>query len=116
LEIGRSQRILQKNQGMDINFQYDAVKASERLEIMAAQKLNKLLDKYDFIIRADVFFKKENSTNPDKGRICNIRVSAPGPRLFAEASHGSFEASIAEAIGDLERQLRKRKEKMNSRT
>jgi putative sigma-54 modulation protein len=101
---------------MDINFQYDAVKASDRLEIMAAQKLNKLLDKYDFIIRADVFFRKENTANPDKGRICNIRVSAPGPRLFAEASHGSFEASIAEAVGDLERQLRKRKEKMNSRT
>jgi putative sigma-54 modulation protein len=101
---------------MDINFQYDAVKASDRLEIMAAQKLNKLLDKYDFIIRADVFFKKENSSNPDKGRICNIRISAPGPRLFAEASHGSFEASIAEAVGDLERQLRKRKEKMNSRS
>ena len=105
-----------KTKYMDINFEYDAVKASERLEIMAAKKLNKLLDKYDFIIRADVFFKKENSSKPDKGRICNIRVSAPGPRLFAEANHGSFEAAIAEAIGDLERQLRKRKEKMNSRT
>ncbi len=108
--------ICQKTKCMDINFQYDAVKASDRLEILAAQKLNKLLDKYDFIIRADVFFRKENTSSPDKGRICNIRISAPGPRLFAEASHGSFEASIAEAVGDLERQLRKRKTKMNSRS
>jgi len=114
--LGEVSVFYQKTKYMDINFQYDAVKASDRLEIMAAQKLNKLLDKYDFIIRADVFFRKENSTTPDKGRICNIRISAPGPRLFAEASHGSFEASIAEAVGDLERQLRKRKEKMNSRT
>ena len=44
---------------MNINFEYDDVKASNRLEIMAAQKLEKLLDKYDFIVRSDVFFKKE---------------------------------------------------------
>ncbi len=43
---------------MNINFEYDDVKASNRLEIMAAQKLEKLLDKYDFIVRSDVFFKK----------------------------------------------------------
>ncbi|MEJ2162717.1 MAG: ribosome-associated translation inhibitor RaiA [Robiginitalea sp.] len=101
---------------MDINFQYDAIKASERLEIMAAKKLHKLLDKYDFIIRADVLFKKENTSSPETGMICKIRLSVPGPLLFAESSHGSFEASIAETIGDLERQLRKRKEKLKSRT
>ncbi len=100
---------------MDINFQYDEVKASDRLEIMAAKKLQKLVDKYDFIIRADVLFKKENTSSPETGMICKIMLSAPGPRLFAEASHGAFEASIAEAVGDLERQLRKRKEKMKSR-
>ncbi|MGB5553762.1 MAG: HPF/RaiA family ribosome-associated protein [Flavobacteriaceae bacterium] len=97
---------------MDINFEYDAVKASQRLEGLASDKVNKLLDKYDFIVRADVFFKTEKSSDPEKGKICNIRLSVPGPRLFAEASHGAFEASIAEACDDLERQLRKRKGKM----
>jgi len=99
---------------MNINFEYDDVKASNRLEIMAAKKLEKLLDKYDFIVRADVFFKKENTSSPDTGMICNIRLSAPGPRLFAEASHASFEASIAESVSDLERQLQKRKAKMKT--
>jgi len=101
---------------MDINFKYDEVKASDRLEIMAAKKLDKLQDKYDFIIRADVLFKKENTSSPNTGMICKIRLSAPGPQLFAEASHGNFEASIAESVSDLERQLRKRKEKIKSRT
>ncbi len=101
---------------MDINFEYDAVKASQRLEVMAATRINKLVDKYDFIVRADVFFKSENTSDPDTGKICNMRLSIPGPRLFAEASSGSYEASIAEASDDLERQLRKRKEKMKSRT
>jgi len=100
---------------MNINFEYDDVKASNRLEIMAATKLEKLLDKFDFIVRADVFFKKENTSSPDTGLICNIRLSAPGPRLFAEASHASFEASIAESVNDLDRQLQKRKAKMKTR-
>jgi len=99
---------------MTIHFEYDAVQASDRLEALAEKKINKLLDKYSFIVRADVFFKTENTSDPDTGKICNIRLSAPGPRLFAEASHGSFEASISESVDDLERQLRKRKEKMKS--
>ncbi len=100
---------------MDINFQYDEVKASDRLEILTAKKLQKLFDKYDFLIRADVLFKKENTTGPDSGMICKIRLSLPGPQLFAESSHGAFEVSIAETVDDLERQLRKRKDKMKSR-
>ncbi|PIB25757.1 ribosome-associated translation inhibitor RaiA [Maribacter litopenaei] len=99
---------------MNINFEYDDVKASNRLEIMAAKKLEKLLDKFDFIVRADVFFKKENTSSPDTGKICNIRLSAPGPRLFADASTGSFEASISKSVEELQRQLQKRKDKMQT--
>ncbi|MDT7830555.1 ribosome-associated translation inhibitor RaiA [Pricia sp. S334] len=99
---------------MEINFEYDNVNASDRLEELATQKINKLVDKYDFMVRADVFFKTENTSSDDTGMICNIRVSAPGPRLFAEASHDSFEASIKEAVNDLDRQLKKKKEKMKS--
>lgn len=101
---------------MDIHFEYDQVKASERLESLAIQRLNKIADKYDFIVRADVLIKKENTSSPDTGMICAIRLSIPGPNLYSEASHGSFEASIAEATEDLERQLRKRKDKMKNRT
>ena len=99
---------------MNINFEYDGVKASNRLEIMAAQRIDKLFDKYDFIVRADVFFKTENTSEQDTGMICNMRLSIPGPRLFAEASKGSFEASIAKSTADLERQLQKRKDKMRA--
>lgn len=99
---------------MNINFEYDDVKASNRLEIMAAEKLEKLLDKFDFVVRADVFFKTENTSSPDTGMICNMRLSAPGPRLFAESSTASFEASIAATLKDLDRQLQRRKAKMKS--
>ena len=100
---------------MEINFQYDEVKASDRLELLTSAKLQKLIDKFDFVIRAEVLFKKENTSSPETGRICKIRLSVPGPFLFSEASRGSYEAAIAEAVDDIERQLQKRKTKMNSR-
>ncbi len=100
---------------MNIIFEYHNVSASARLEEFAGKHINKLADKYDFIVRADVFFKTENTSDEDRGKICKIRLSAPGPRLFANASHDSFEASVKESVGDLERQLRKRKEKFRSR-
>ncbi len=99
---------------MTIHFEYDEVKASERLEDLTSKKLDKLADKYDFLVKADVFFRKENTSSPDTGKICNIRLSLPGPRLFAESTNGSYEASIAESVEDLEQQLRKRKGKMQS--
>lgn len=97
---------------MQVIFEYDDVASSQHLEEMAKEKLEKLALKYDMVIRGDVFFKKENTSSDETGKICNIRLSLPGPRLFAEASHDNFEDSISESINDLERQLRKRKDKM----
>ncbi|EDP97731.1 ribosome-associated translation inhibitor RaiA [Kordia algicida OT-1] len=97
---------------MDIIFEYHDVTASESLEAFATEKINKLAEKYQMVIRADVFFKTENTSSDETGMICNIRLSLPGPRLFAEASHDNFRDAISESVNDLERQLRKRKEKM----
>lgn len=98
---------------MEIVYEYHDVEQSDRLEKLAEEKLNHLYKKYsDLIVRADVFFKTENTSSDETGMICNIRLSVPGPRLFAEASHDNFESSIAESINDLDRQLRKKKGKM----
>ncbi len=99
---------------MNINFEYHEVAASLRLEVFAAEKLNKLENKYDAIIGADVYFKKENSSNPEKGKICSVRLSMPGPTLFAESSSASFEASIAKVMTELGSQLQKRKQKLKA--
>ena len=93
---------------MKIIFEYDNVSASKDLEKIASEKLMKLSDKYEKIIRADVFFKVENTTSDETGKICNIRLSLPGPRLFSEASNDNFASSISESINELERQLKKK--------
>ena len=99
---------------MNINFEYHNVEASKRLEEFATEKLKSLYTKFQMIIRADVFFKTENTSSDETGMICNIRLSVPGPRLFAEASHDNFTSSISESINDLDRQLTKKKGKMMS--
>ena len=99
---------------MNIIFEYHNVEASKRIESYAKEKLEKLYDKFQMIVRADVFFKTENTASDETGMICNIRLSVPGPRLFAEASHDNFVNSINESVKDLDRQLTRKKEKMMS--
>ncbi|WP_411767583.1 HPF/RaiA family ribosome-associated protein [Winogradskyella sp. A3E31] len=95
-------------------FEYKDVKASERLEAFAEKKLNKIFDRYEFVIRADVFFKTENTSNDETGKKCGIRLSAPGPRLFSESSKNTFEESVDVTVTELLRQLEKRKQKMKT--
>ncbi|RDK85209.1 ribosome hibernation-promoting factor, HPF/YfiA family [Marinirhabdus gelatinilytica] len=99
---------------MNINFEYKDVSASQRLEAMATEKLEKLESKYTFIVNTDVYFKKENTTSPETGMISEVRINVPGTTLFAQANNGSFEASLAEACNDVAKQLRKKKEKMQT--
>ena len=99
---------------MNINFEYHEIAASARLEAFAAEKLNKLENKYDFIISADVYFKKENTSNPENGKICTVRLSLPGPAIFAETAAASLEAAVAKVVTELKAQLQKRKEKMKT--
>ena len=82
---------------------------SESLSEIVSNKLEKLGKKYDWIISADVFFKLENDPT-GYGKICEMRLSAPGPRLFAKSDADNFEKAAAETIKDLEIQLKKRKE------
>ncbi|TVZ28283.1 putative sigma-54 modulation protein [Gillisia sp. Hel_I_86] len=98
---------------MEAIFQFVQLTKSERLEELTQQKLDKLENKYDWVIRADVFFKKQDGEEP-KGFICNIRLSVPGPQVFAESNETSFEAAIAETVSDLDRQLSKRKAQMKT--
>lgn len=99
---------------MNVNYEYHNVSASDRLEILAGQRLSKLEAKYDFIVSSDVYFKKEKNSGNDKGKICKVRLNTPGPVLFAEAASKDFEASIAGVMDNLKKQLQKRKEKMQT--
>ncbi|KAA2219794.1 MULTISPECIES: HPF/RaiA family ribosome-associated protein [Maribacter] len=99
---------------MTVNIQYIDMPESESLSEIVTRNLKKLAHKYQFIIRGDIYFKL-GQCKDGNDKICEIQLSAPGPRIFAKSIEDNFEKSAAETIGDLERQLRKRKEKFNKR-
>lgn len=96
---------------MEINIQFVKMQTSETMEAFAVKKLSKLAKHYDWVIKADVSYKLENDPRK-KGRICEIQLSAPGPRLFAKSVAENFEVATDQTIRDLEVQLKKRKADM----
>ena len=73
------------------------------------KKLKKLNKKYEWLIKAEVHFEVEHKEK-EKGKICKIELSAPGPRLFASSNEDNYEDAVKNTIKDLEIQLKKRKE------
>lgn len=106
--------LTKKQKTMTVNYEYDGVTASPELEDYVNKKLEKLFSKYEFVIRADVFFKTENTSDRDGKMKTSIRLSAPGPRLFAETATDSFHKSATETVNSLLKQLDKRKGSMQT--
>ncbi len=94
---------------MTINIQFINLDHSDSIAEFTTERLKKLAEKYEWLISADVFFKEEG-TNPEKGKICNIKLSLPGPQIFATSDEKNYEMSVKETISDLEIQLKKRKQ------
>ena len=94
---------------MTVNFQYVDVDVSKSLSTFTEDKLDKLFNRYEFLISATVRFKRDNNSHT-KGEICDIELSLPGPRIFATSDESNYEVAVRETISDLERQLKKRKE------
>ena len=93
---------------MKMNIQFVNMSTSETMEAYTVNKLDSLVKKFDKIIKANIFFKKENDSK-DKGVICEIELSAPGPRLFASSNEKNYELAVKNTLKDLEAQLKKRK-------
>lgn len=99
---------------MNIEIQFVDMKTSESTEILVREKLDKLAKKYNWITTAAVFFKSENQPD-DRTHVCEIRLSVPGPQLFAQANENSFDKAVHAVIHQLEVQLEKHKSRMYSR-
>lgn len=94
---------------MTVNFEYVNIDVSETLSELTEKKLEKLANKFEFLISAQVYFKQDDKSR-DAGKICNIELSLPGPRIFATSNEKNHEMAMTETISDLTKQLKKRKE------
>jgi putative sigma-54 modulation protein len=93
---------------MKINIQFVRMTTSESMEAYVTEKLERLAEKYEMLIHADVFFKYENDPK-GKGNICEMELSLYGPRIFASSNEENYEVAVKHTIKDLEKQLEKRK-------
>ena len=93
---------------MTVNFQYVNTDVSETLSNYAKVRLDKLATKFEFLISAQVYFKHDDKDH-NAGKICNVELSLPGPRIFATSNESTYEAAVNETMRDLKRQLEKRK-------
>ena len=96
---------------MEINVQFIKMQSSERMEDFAIKKLSKLAKRYDWVITANVIYKLENDPKK-KGKICEVQLSMPGPRIFATSNEANFELATDNSVRDLDKQLKKRKADM----
>ncbi|MEC7263243.1 MAG: HPF/RaiA family ribosome-associated protein [Bacteroidota bacterium] len=92
---------------MEVHVQYQKMMTSESLTQLLMKKLEGLETKYSWLIKDNVLFKTENDKSGE-GKVCEIELSAPGPRIFAKSSSDDFEKSMANTIEDLRKQLEKR--------
>jgi len=93
---------------MTVNIQYVHMATSEAMDIYVQKKLEKLGKKFDSIIGVEVHFAVELN-DKNKGKICKMELSLPGPRIFATSNEANFEDAVKHTIKDLEKQLKKRK-------
>ena len=102
---------LLKFEQMKVNTQSVNFNADQKLINFIQKRMDKLDLFYDRIIQSDVFLKVEN-TSGKENKIFEARVTVPGDSFVVKKQCKTFEEGADIAASSLERQLKKRKEKL----
>lgn len=97
---------------MNITIQPKDFTAKEELTDFIKEKAEKLFRLYDKIISCEVVLKIDKSETKEN-KVCDLRLIIPGNDLLAGAKSKTFEEAAMQAIGALEKQIEKRKNKNN---
>jgi putative sigma-54 modulation protein len=97
---------------MNIHIQTVHFDADRKLISHIEEKLAKLTQFHDRIIKVDVFLKLDNVVHTIKDKIAEIRVHVPKADFFVKSTSKSFEASFDEAFDSLVNQIKRKKEKL----
>ena len=100
---------------MKVNTQSVNFNADVKLIDFIQKRLDKLDKFYDKVIMADVYLKLDNNGTKDN-KIFEVRLSVPGDKFVVKKQSKTFEEGTDLAIASLQRQLKKRKQKIRSHT
>lgn len=98
---------------MKVNTQSVNFTADKKLIDFIQKRMDKLELFYDKVIQADVYLKVEN-TSDKENKIFEARVEVPGDTFIVKKQCKSFEEGADTAAASLERQLKKRKQKLRN--
>ncbi len=93
---------------MDIIIQSLGFTAGEKLESYVREKLEKVENMDDGIVRARVTLKKGQEVADNHH--CDIRLEVPGNDHFVQRRADSFEAAVVDAVDNLQKQIRRNKD------
>ena len=96
---------------MKVEIQSVNFNANEELTNFIQKRMNKLDLFYDKIIKLAIYLKLEN-TSDKTNKIFEAQLSVPGDIITYKGVFRTFEAGTDAAAHVLERQLKKRKEKL----
>lgn len=85
-------------------------KADQKLINYIEERLGKLNQFFDRITEVRVFLRLENSGRI-RDKVAAVEVHLPGGTLFAKESKKTFEASIEQVTRQLQRQIKKYKQR-----
>ena len=97
---------------MQYVIQSPRVRISDNLEITLQEKFDRLEKYFDRVIQCHLVLKKEKSGQQDYFKV-EARLAVPGNDLFASEQAASFEVAAEELCLDLDRQIKKLKDKLN---
>ena len=96
---------------MNVDIQSVHFDADSKLIEYVNQKLKKLNNFTDRIIRVNVFLKLDNVMHAVKDKIAEIRVHVPRHNFFVKSTSKSFEESFDDALDSMVTQIKKNKER-----
>lgn len=98
---------------MDIIIQSLGFKASDNLEELVREKLNRIVKESDKVVRAHVTLYAASESNPNNN-VCEIRLEVPGNDHFVKKGSDLFEKAIIDCTDALQNMIRKARDKQIS--
>ncbi len=96
---------------MNVNIQAVHFTADKKLMDHVKEKLQKLNNFSDRIIKVNVFLKLDNVVHTIKDKVAEIRVHIPGQNFFVKSTSKSFEGSFDDAFVTIISQIKRDKER-----
>jgi putative sigma-54 modulation protein len=91
------------------------VTLTDAIEDHIVSRISKLEHLNRYAINARVTLDRDQTKAPERQFSCSMRISLPGPDLFAEDVEGDLYAAIDVVAKKIEQQIRKRHNKYKAR-